>query len=150
MNRYEVDGLQAQRNDSSESPLNIIEKTINKDKKDDALERQKREKLFESDEKLIESLLKLLYLEPSKFSNFPFGILTTLSQHPKNEFRIFDTLMFLLKSASYKEKDVENQEAQNITDAFPPRILYEKTVSLKIKKLYIDKLVHKCYLYYIA
>ena len=135
LNRYEADGLHAQRNDSSESPLNIIEKTINKDKKDDTLERQKREKLFESDEKLIESLLKLLYLEPSKFSNFPFGILTTLSQHPKNEFRIFDTLMFLLKSASYKEKDVENQEVQSTAEAFPPRILYEKNRIIKDKEV---------------
>jgi len=127
LNRFDIGDLQAQRNDSLEPPLNFIEKTIKREKKEEALDLQKREKLFESDEKLIESLLKLLYLEPSKFNHFPFELLSALAQQPRNEFLIFDTLMFLLKNTSLEAKQEDGE-------TFPPRAIYEKNRIIKDKE----------------
>ena len=130
LNRFEIGDLQAQRNDSLEPPLNFIEKTIKREKKEEALDLQKREKLFESDEKLIEALLKLLYLEPSKFNHFPFELLSALAQQPRNEFLIFDTLMFLLKNKSLEAKEGAQEEGET----FPPRAIYEKNRIIKDKE----------------
>jgi len=133
LNRFEMEGLQANREESNEPPMNFIERTIKKEKKEDALTQEKREKLFESDEKLIESLLKLLYLESTKFTSFPYDLLVALSQHPKNEFRIFDTLMFLLKNTGLKGGKEEILEGQD-GESFPPRALYEKNRLIRDKE----------------
>jgi len=129
MNRYENDLLQPQRNEPSEPPLNFIEKNLKKEQKEDALELQTRLKLYESDEKLIESLLKLIYVESSRFAQFPFNILNALSQHPKNEYKIFDTLMFLLKNDEMGYKSAANEGE----DEFPPQALYERNRIMRDK-----------------
>jgi len=132
--------IRAQRNDSiGPPPLDFIEKTIKKEKKEQALNLEIREKLFESDEKLIESILKLLYIEPAQFSKFPYELLFSLAQHPKNEFRIFDTLMFLLKNSSLKDIKEGTQEGQEESEVFPPRVLHEKNRMIKDKEVIYEQ-----------
>lgn len=55
-------------------------------------------KLYLTDEKLIESVLKLMYLEQSAFSRFPFQLLKSLTVNPSSEFKVLDAMMFVLNN----------------------------------------------------
>mmetsp|Transcript_22326 Transcript_22326/g.19214 ORF Transcript_22326/g.19214 Transcript_22326/m.19214 type:complete len:108 (-) Transcript_22326:2784-3107(-) len=96
--RNESDLMPPQRNEPSEPPLNFIEKELKKGKNREQIDIQSRERLYQPDDKFVESLIKLLYLEESKFKKFPFAVLKAISQHPKGEYMIFDTLTFLLRN----------------------------------------------------
>jgi hypothetical protein len=151
--RNESDLLQPQRNEPSEPPLNFIEKTLKKERNQQQLNLELREKLYNPEDRLIESLIKLLYLEDSKFSKFPFAILTAISQHPRGEYMIFDTLSFLLKNKSIggvssssneggdkKNMSMDsqdggaNQMAGAPEEEFPPRKIYESNRVLNDKE----------------
>jgi len=47
---------------------------------------------------VLESLLRLLYLEDRLFVGFPYSLLASLMIQPRNEFKVLDALLFILKN----------------------------------------------------
>lgn len=57
-------------------------------------------KLWNVDDEFIESLINLLYVEAHSFVNFPINLFISLTNNPNAEYKLIDTLFFILKTKS--------------------------------------------------
>lgn len=124
---------------STESEFFKMMKKIAMSAKGTSSQKPKKEladQYFKADDKLIETLLSLLYLEHEAFGKFPASILRALCEHPENEFKVLETLMFLLKSTEVdfqKEGLIKADESDETK--FPPQVIFEKTRLVRKKDL---------------
>ena len=142
------DGLQRPPQQNSRIPerdfLKMIKQVIEPKSANKKLKKEISDKLFKADDKLIESLLTLLYLEQQTFNKFPFNLLRALCEQAENEFKILETLLFLLKASELDQEleTVKEKESPEVTK-FPPQVIYEKTRIVKNKESVLESVSTK-------
>ena len=60
-------------------------------------------KLYLADDKLIETLIRLFYLDNKCFQNYPYSLMKTLCFNPVNEYKFLDCLLLLLRCDNLPE-----------------------------------------------
>ncbi|KAL4503248.1 hypothetical protein ABPG72_000854 [Tetrahymena utriculariae] len=109
-------------------------------------------KLIETDDKFIESILRLIYYGGKQQFQFPIQLLELICKNPNVEQKVFDSLMFILmnpnmqkiKQAYNKEKnepmmvDEQKKDEEDVFD-FPLLYTYHKnSKETDYKKVYLD------------
>ena len=77
-------------------------------------------RVFQADEKFIETVLSFIYLDASSFGQYPFTLLKAICNHPIVELKVLDSLMVILRTPNAPKVTKDELEA------FPPQVLYEK------------------------